>query len=135
MMRPNSGLLLNSQAFALANLGRLAEAEQSLKGIAEEDLFAWLVSKANHGLIAMRRGEQQSATLLYREAIDAFHKHKMETSADFARLYFAREAALAKLPQAQELIDRGRTIVGNRNLASFSQIGRASCREKGCTYV
>jgi tetratricopeptide (TPR) repeat protein len=101
-IRPNAAKLLNSAAFALANLGMLDEAEALLQRVkADADDDSLLVTEANRGLVAFRRGETELGTSLYKKAIDGFRYRQRTYLTTSARLYFAREALRAKIPQGE----------------------------------
>ena len=56
----------------------------------------------------MRRGEYVSGLDLYRKAIQGFHRQNATHAENVARLYLAREAALARIPEAKELVASAR---------------------------
>lgn len=100
-------LLLNAAAFALASTDRPDEAETMLNRIhkSHSDVLSYVVS-ANRGLVAYRRGHQTEARRLYMEAIDGFKRLGIPRLNAQAQVYFAREAALAKEPDAEELLQQ-----------------------------
>ncbi|WP_182510637.1 hypothetical protein [Phyllobacterium sp. P30BS-XVII] len=104
MVRHDASKLLNTQAFCLANLGRLKEAEQSLRNISDNDESVTLVSLANRGLIQMRSGQTEAGTVCYRTVIDQFKKMQNFQLSTIAKVYFAHEAARAHLPNAAVLV-------------------------------
>jgi tetratricopeptide (TPR) repeat protein len=122
LVRPNAKLLLNNQAFSLAHLGRLKEAEQSLRGIGQEDERLWLVSQANRGLISMRSGQHQAGMTYYREAIEGFKKLEKPQMIAIARLYLGREAARAGLPEAGELLTSAREALEKLKMTAHQHI-------------
>jgi tetratricopeptide (TPR) repeat protein len=124
MKRPNAGLLVNSRAFALANLGRLDEAQRSLCSIGQGDQYVWFLSEANRGLVAMRRGEHALGLELYKKAIEGFRRLKNDICVDAAQLYLAREAAKARIPKAGDLVEKGKDIARRRKLKSFDRVLR-----------
>ena len=103
-LRPKAPMLLNNRAFALAHLGQLDEAERTLQSIQHQDEMTKHISQANRGLLAMRRGEHILGSAHYREAINGFGHLKEDRFADVARIYLAREAALAIAPNAEALV-------------------------------
>lgn len=74
LIRPDAATLLDNEAFALANLGQLDEAENSLKKIRHDNEIQRLISKANSGLLAMRKGDHFSGLEHYTEAIAGFRR-------------------------------------------------------------
>ncbi len=124
LIRPNAGLLLNNYAFALASLGRIDEAENSLRHIRRDDETNWFMSEANRGLLALRRGEYASGLTHYKGAIAGFVRQQNTTCANAARLYFAREAATARIPEARELVKEAREIKNPRKRHLFSRLLR-----------
>lgn len=111
LIRAEAAKLLNGRAFSLANLGRLDEAEKSLRGVSESDEGSFLIAQANRGLIALRRGNIDEGKRFYNKAIDGFKKQNALRNEAVARAYFAREAARAGLPEATFLIKIARADV------------------------
>ena len=105
--RPGASRLGNSAAFALASMNRTAEAITALAAInaKEHDDESRLVSLANLGLIAFREGRTDEGSAAYNEAIDGFRRQGARSSEAVARIYLAREAQGAQLPNAQALLD------------------------------
>ena len=122
LVRPNAALLLNNRAFALAHIGRLKEAEQCLRGIGRSDERLWLIKQANMGLIEMRRGNHALGIVNYHEAIDGFSKEQNPQLAEVAKLFLAREASLARLPQARELVAASREGLRKLNLTAHEHV-------------
>lgn len=100
--------LLNNRAFALAHVNRLQEAERTLDLLSTEDSKEVLVAKANRGLIAMRMGNYDRGRLFYSTAIVEFRERKLSRFADLAQVYFAREAAIASLADAERQVEVAR---------------------------
>ena len=107
-VHPKSDILLNNYAFAMANLGELDEASRILDRIGSRDGTAWVVSEANRGLVAMRRGEHDWGVALYKKAINEFRRRGHSAGADIASVYLAREAAIARIRDADNLVKRAR---------------------------
>ena len=89
--------LHNNYAVALAEQGRLDDAEAALKTawLHETDAVVrsiYLV--ATNGLIAFRRGEVERGRLFYLESIEAARRHGNAGAAVLAEAYRAREEAL-----------------------------------------
>jgi tetratricopeptide (TPR) repeat protein len=101
----------------LASLGKIAEAEALLRHMSpdadERDL---LIAKANRGLVSFRAGAIEEGKQLYGEAIDGFKRLGEQYLLASARVYFAREAAKAEIPEA---------------LGLFSEAVKASKRFEG----
>ncbi|MER8491119.1 hypothetical protein NKI51_17340 [Mesorhizobium australicum] len=108
LIRPNAPWLLNNRAFALIHLGRMKEAEHSLRGIIKSEEPTWFVSEANRGLLAMRRGDHASGVMHYRAAIEGFREQHRVQHVAIAQTFLAREAAIAGLPEAKALLKEAR---------------------------
>ena len=107
-LHPGNVTLLNNHAFALAHLDRLSEAERTLNRLSKGDDKTVLVAKANKGLIAMRMGDHDRGRTLYKAAMNKFREGKLGMFADLAQMYFAREAAIAGLADAEKQVSMGR---------------------------
>ena len=103
-MHPTVGQLLNNHAFALAHLGKLQEALGALAKVGDGDKRSTLIATANRGLVTMRMSKPQLGRRLYLEAISGFQKEGWERLSDVAKIYFAREAAIAGLEDAEKLV-------------------------------
>ena len=115
-MHPTVGQLLNNHAFALAHLGKLPEALRTLAKVEDDDRRSALIAKANRGLVAMRMARHEMGRRLYLDAIAGFQNEGWDKFSDVARIYFAREAAIAGLRDAEKLV---RVATGaNRRLDS-----------------
>ena len=110
-IRPKAETLLNGYAFALAHLGNIEKAEKSLDAIGNENEGVWFVSQANRGLLAMRKGRVDIGLDYYGKAINGFQKLGDWRSADIARIYRAREAALAGSDDAASLVEDAHVAV------------------------
>ncbi|MDE0163782.1 MAG: hypothetical protein OXL36_01685 [Bryobacterales bacterium] len=121
-IKPNSAALLNNYAFALSHTGKLNEAEHALRGIQRENELNWLVSEANRGLLAMRQKNHVLGLTHYKRAINGFSKKKDERSANIARIYLAREAALANIPEAEALIKNARAAISRLNTSTHNHV-------------
>ena len=96
-------------AFALASLNRLEGAEKSLRNLPKDsDRETALVAEANHGMIAMRRGNLVAGEEHYRIAIAGFRQEQNPRMMRSAQAYFAREAAKAGHPKASELVSEAK---------------------------
>jgi tetratricopeptide (TPR) repeat protein len=108
-LKRDAPLLLTAAAFALASSDRLNEAEAMLNRIPKVHSEAIShVASADRGLIAYRRGQHVEARRLYVEAIDGFKRIGMPRLGAQAQVYFAREAILAKEPDAEKLLQQAR---------------------------
>ncbi|NTF91689.1 hypothetical protein [Rhizobium rhizogenes] len=104
--RPNSPLLLNCQAYALASSDKPEEAGKALSKIKlpyNEPRMKFL-TVANHALVNFRKGQAEEGIILYRAAIDGFHRAGMRAGSAQARVYLAREAVRAKLSGAKRYV-------------------------------
>jgi tetratricopeptide (TPR) repeat protein len=103
-IRPGAPKLVNAGAFALASLGKTVEAEVLLRQMSPDaDERNLLIAKANRGLISFRAGAIDQGKQLYGEAIEGFQRLGEQYLSASARVYFAREAAKAKIPEAVSL--------------------------------
>jgi tetratricopeptide (TPR) repeat protein len=104
-IRPGSGVLVNSLAFALASMNRLDEAERALGKIriVDENSLTPLIADANRALIMVRRGDVDRGMNEYHRVIDTFRRNGSKESEVFARIYMAREARFAAYPEAGKL--------------------------------
>lgn len=127
-MRPGSPKLHNSQAFAMASLGRLDDAERSLAEIdpSLHDQTSRNVTLANLGLIAFRRGAVDHGQVFYRDAMAGFQRNKEPSSQATAHLYLARETLLASTPGSQSLADDAmkgwRAVNGEKSFPVLDEI-------------
>ena len=114
---PKSAPLYNALAFSLASRGQLNSAEVELRKIApsSDDLDSKLVCEANHGLIAMRRGNLAFGESIYRQVISRFRQENKPETAATAHAYFAREAANAKHPLAVEILAEAKRWLAKRD--------------------
>lgn len=117
-IRSNSTTLLNNMAFALAHCGDLDGAERYLNLVTPESGRIQYLTNANRGLLALRKGFFETGLDQYREAILGFSRIGDKRSADVARLYRAREAAIANVPGMRQLVDIGREA--NKRLGSLA---------------
>lgn len=104
--KPGSVAFSNSLAFALGSMGNGDEAEKVLTRvhIGETEPLLSHVTQANRGLAAFRKGLCDLGMQRYQEAIDGFTKLSRLDLVAQARVYLAREALLAGLPTADELL-------------------------------
>lgn len=93
LANPGSAALLNSSAFAFANLGQLDRATDALDAVdlSGEDETQKAVITATRGLIAFRRGDFDSGRRLYRDAISTFKRVPRRDYVALALLFLARE--------------------------------------------
>lgn len=94
---PNDPTLLNNLAFSYTNLGKTIEAEEALKNIkidlaSQRDLD---VIKATRGFIEIEKGNIDTGTKLYNEAINSF-KNNNQYDAMSTCLYFLGNSLLKK---------------------------------------
>ena len=116
--------LLNNLAVALADQGKLDEAERALSrahdDLVERDLIA---RTATAGLIRFRRGQHEAGRALYRDAIDRARRDNDEYMRVLALAHLAREEAIAGTPEAEatwlELPKRARVEKEFPDVATF----------------
>jgi Tfp pilus assembly protein PilF len=108
-LRPKSMGLLNSMVFSLGSLGRVEEAQDYLDKIfIQETHPLYQLTLANRGLIAFRSGDEPQGRIHYKRAIEGFAKiGRLDLSAK-ARVYLAREALIARSPEAGTLLIQAR---------------------------
>jgi len=113
-MRPNSPLLVNSRAYALACQGRLEDAHALLASFpAGAPDWARFVSEANRGLIAFRRGNIVEGLHHYQSAIDNFQKIGLGPMALSAGIYLCREMVRLGLSEGEKMAEALRRSVKN----------------------
>lgn len=96
VIRPDSPVLINNYAFALAAQGNVDQAELALKRLPKDvEPYVRHIETANLGLIALRRQNMAEALRKYDEAVTGFKKEGKNNLALSARVYLAREAARA----------------------------------------
>lgn len=105
-IRPAASSLLNAMAFSLASTGRVSEAADHLMRIRlhERDTSRY-VTAANWGLVAFRAGDVPTGREMYRVAVEGFGKLNRADLSARAQIYLAREAILAKLGDAEALLN------------------------------
>ena len=113
-MRPNSPLLVNSRAYALACQNRLEEAHALLSNFpsAAPD-WTHFVSEANRGLIAFRRGNLVEGLHHYQSAIDKFQKAGLGPMVLSAEIYLCREMVRLGLSEGEKMAEALRLSVKN----------------------
>ncbi len=99
---PNDGALLNNLAFALAEAGRIDEADATIRqidqGKAEQGVTIW--ATATRGLVAFRKGLFAEGERLYREAIAEAERQRDERSI-IARIYLVMELLRVRVKNAR----------------------------------
>jgi tetratricopeptide (TPR) repeat protein len=116
--------ITNNLAFALANQGKLDEAQgylSSLEGTSPGDTNA-ITLRATQGLVMFRRGEATEGRRLYEEAIAKARQYSLQKYVALACIYLAREELLA-----------GSDEVGQTVLRAFDEA--AKCRDKDVIFL
>jgi tetratricopeptide (TPR) repeat protein len=104
-LRPESTVLLNALAYAFGSLGKIDEAARALARIKVcDDPIQRHVRQANVGLLSFRRGDHEGARKAYLEAIEGLKKAGLAQFATRARVYYAREAMLARAPAWEDTL-------------------------------
>ena len=112
-IRPGAPRLVNSAAFALASLNYVNEAKEILRTLSRErDDKEAFIAEANWGLVAFRKGDVEQGRQHYLAAILGFEGLNLPGLVASARVYLAREALLAKTPDASELLIVARAPAG-----------------------
>ena len=103
---PNEFLLLNNLAVALANMGKVEEAENELRKVDLEDLKKEFIPTffATQGLIQFRRDLPAEGRVLYRKAINEAREANQYRSAVWALLHYAREEYRFDTLKAERII-------------------------------
>jgi tetratricopeptide (TPR) repeat protein len=107
---PQDAAFVNNIAFCLASLGKIEEAKSELEKIKQFQLggIQQVAYRANHGLIAFRRGNAGEGRDWYRSAVDQAREIANERFTISALLYWAREEALISSKSAREVLARAR---------------------------
>lgn len=94
---PHEPALINNLAFALASLGKIAEAEQVISNVDETKIneLSAITLTATEGLICFRKGMIEPGRHLYLEAMDQAKKKGVLSYRAVAAAYLAREEILA----------------------------------------
>jgi tetratricopeptide (TPR) repeat protein len=108
---PDHPMLLNNLTFALANMGKLDDAEREFAKIDIEsgDPQMRIVLSATLGLLSMRRGRLDEGRLLYRQAMEGARLAKNRKYRALASIHLAREEGLANtelFPEALALAEK-----------------------------
>lgn len=112
---PTSAELLLGGAFAAACLNAFDLAEQYLaKAEAKATDHQKIIITADRGLIAIRRGDSAEGIAQYRRAIAGFGASGSHEAQRLCRAYFAREAVLARLPEASKIVQEVAPKKGER---------------------
>lgn len=117
---PKDPTLWNNLTVALANQGRLDEAERAFLRV--ERSASGPISgtvRATEGLLAFRRGDRASGRRLYREAMEAFTDDPMHRA--LAALHLAKEEAVAKTEEREGALNDARKIA---EAAKFPEVER-----------
>jgi tetratricopeptide (TPR) repeat protein len=105
---PHDPVLLNNLAFALANIGKTAEAEQLLSQIGSDATSTTrdIAATATKGLIHFRNGLYAQGRELYLDAIEEAKKQKLPKYSAIAAAYLAREEILAEIEGNEAALKR-----------------------------
>lgn len=123
--RSDDVTLLNNRAFALIELGRTEEAQQSLSRAAvttakQEDRIALT---ATHGLLAFRVGDYETGRALYGRAIELARRNTKRSQESMARAMLAREELRAgNVEDAAGLLRALRHLAQSVDDAGFRQV-------------
>ena len=98
---PKDTGLRNNLAFSLIEQGRLAEAEEQLKGIGGVDAAPSICVVATKGLLAFRQNHAAEGRALYQQAITLAGKQNQPALKATAMLFLAREEAATAAATAQ----------------------------------
>ena len=106
LIRPNSPVLINCLAYALASLDKPVEASLVLDKLKlkDQNISILNLSMANRGLIKFRSGDVHGGILEYLRAIEGFNKLGHRVSSAHAKVYLAREAVRAKIQDAENYV-------------------------------
>lgn len=97
---PGHPALINNLAFALANVGELAGAEERMRSadVAAQNDLNGIALLATRGLVCFRRGLVEEGRQLYYQAIERATKLAVPNYSQMATIYLAREEIRAKTP-------------------------------------
>lgn len=113
--------LTNNLAFALANQGKLEEAQKYLSSLGPPSSgdSASITLLATQGLVMFRRGQASEGRLLYEEAIARARQQSLQKYVSLATIYLAREELLAdseeKIKALHRAVDESRKC-GDKDL-------------------
>lgn len=101
---PSDNSLLNNLSFALANLGRIPEAELSFSKInfLDKSIETKIVWNATKGLILFRKGHLEEGRESYKKAIELASGKDYKEYREAASVYLAREELLANTSYATD---------------------------------
>jgi len=100
---PGDPMLLNNAAFALANLGRIEEANDLLTIAEPEEPTLQTLIQATRGLVAFRDGEVLAGRERYRDAIGSFIKRGETDLAALCQVMWTREEVRASTDLGKSL--------------------------------
>lgn len=111
--RPSSPLLLNCFAFAAASKDQTDDAADALRkvNVDQAEPRIKFLTLANLALTSFRGGSTDEGAILYRTAIEGFARAGFRANSATARVYFAREALRAQLPNAKVLVKEAQDAV------------------------
>lgn len=126
MAHPNEPSLHNNLIYARISSGKLLAGKtpeqamatvqdtvRKLKSYAESEGLDSIHAIANLGLLAFRIGQPEDGRMLYEEAIRIAQKMKQPPQAATASVFFAREALLAGVEWAPQIVEVARTLTKN----------------------
>ena len=122
--RRNAVVLLNNYAFAQIHRGELDKGLAALRMVGTSDERQSLVAEANLGLLEMRRGNSEAGLRHYQGAIAGFRRMGNVKAANIARIYRAREAALAGTVGGATLVAKGRVAFNELNMVAYEHVMR-----------
>lgn len=102
---PSEPMLLNNAAFALANLGRLKEAEDHLNRAFTAHATVEDLLEATRGLVAFRQGRLPEGRLAYRNAEQGFRERGEAELASLCLVMLAREEIRSGSPAGVEILN------------------------------
>ena len=113
LKRRSNPNLLNHRAFAMASLGRVSESKQVLASMTRMELSEKdrLIATANLGLCAFRGGASEDGIVLYRRTMEGFDRMGVSAASALASVYLAREAHIARHPEAAKLLKTAEAAV------------------------
>lgn len=107
---PYDFTIKNNLAYSYASIGKLSEANEKLNSIVQSSLTGHEkgILSATRGLLAIKSGRKDEGRTLYKDAIQQFEQLRETSSADLARLFWAREEYKTKEPLAgtKEIFDK-----------------------------
>ena len=129
---PDSLMLKNNHAFALASLDRIDEALKittDLENSLLDESFSYTLA-ATKGLIQFRKGDLIGGRELYRRSIDGFQKLQDNKSKATAALFLAREETRLKSRNQQASLEEATKLAKQVGVNALLDIAKALAKKQ-----